>query len=581
MLLLTLFAFVAGAGTALSPCSLPVLPALLSASATGGRRRPLGIVLGLAATFTLTIVGLAKVVDGVGLGTSVTRDIAIVALLLLGVALVVPALSQRLEAPLSRLSRLGPKNSGDGFVSGLAVGAALGFVHAPCAGPVLAAVIAVSAASGSTVALGIAFSAGTAAMLLAISLTGRRLVGRFAGLRGGLRLQRALGAVLVLTAVAMAFSVDVRFQQHLATSLPAFVLNPTSALERSGAVENRLADLRGAPKFAPTQPGKAASDANAAKRAAAPAGTPAGPKLPVLGPAPEFTGVTHWLNGDPVTVAGQMAKRQVTLIDFWTYTCINCLRTIPYLKAWNGRYADKGLTVVGVHTPEFGFEKKTANVQAAIKRLGLAYPVAQDNDMGTWNAWGNQYWPAKYLIDAKGDVRYAHFGEGGYGETEKAIRSLLAEAGQTGLATDEARPKDVVVPSEQATPETYLGAERAMGFVTPPVAGTRTYRRPRGALAPSAFALGGRWRIGAQSGTAVRDARIDVRFTAKNVYLVLAPPVSGGGGRVRVLVDGKPTKSVKVSSQRLYTLAELPRAGEHRLSLVLSKGTSAYAFTFG
>ncbi len=574
MLLLVLFAFVAGAGTALSPCSLPVLPALLSASAAGGPRRPFGIVLGLAVTFTLTIVGLAQIVDGVGLGTGLIRNLAIAALLLFGMSLLVPALSARLEAPLARLSRLGPKDGGDGFVSGLAVGGLLGFVHAPCAGPVLAAVIAVSAASGSTVALGIAFSAGTAATLLVIALTGRRLIGRFTGLRGGLRLQRALGAVLVLTAVAMLFSVDVRFQQHLATSLPAFAINPTSALERSGAVENRLADLRGAPKFAPTA-GRGAAGADTAP------GAPAEKKLPVLGRAPEFTGITHWLNGAPVTVAGQVARGKVTLIDFWTYTCINCLRTTPYLRAWNARYADKGLTIVGVHAPEFSFEKKTENVQAAITRLGLKYPVAQDNDMATWNAWGNQYWPAKYLIDAQGNVRYVHFGEGDYGKTERAIRSLLAEAGQSGLATDEAKPANVVVPSQVATPETYVGAERAMGFTRSLSAGTASYPGPQGRLELNAFALGGRWKVGAQSSRAVRGASIDARITAKNAYLVLAPPRPGGSGTVRVLLDGRPTRTVTVRSQRLYTLAQLPEAGEHRLTLRFSKGTSAYAFTFG
>ncbi len=568
MLLLTLFAFVAGAGTALSPCSLPVLPALLSASAAGGRRRPFGIVLGLAVTFTLTIVGLAQVVDGVGLGTSLTRDLAIVALLLFGLALVIPAAGARLEAPLSRLSRLGPKRAGDGFVSGLGVGAALGFVHAPCAGPVLAAVIAVSAASGSTVALGLAFAAGTATMLLAIALTGRRLVGRFAGAGGGRRLQRGLGVVLVLTAVAMLLSLDVRFQQTLASSLPAFVINPTSALERSAAVEGRLADVRGAPKFAPVD-----SDEE----------TPAtqGKPLPVLGPAPEFTGVTRWLNAKPITIAGQVGAGKVTLIDFWTYTCINCLRTVPYLRAWHERYAAKGLTLVGVHAPEFSFEKKTANVEAAIERLRLEYPVAQDNDMATWGAWGNQYWPAKYLIDAEGNVRYAHFGEGDYAETEKAIRSVLAEAGQKDLATGEAEPPGVVVASDVATPETYLGTERATGFAAPLTEGTTTYRRPEAPLELNAFALSGRWTVGPQSSTAVRDARIDAHVAAKTVYLVLAPPGRGRAGRVRVLLDGKPARTVEVRSQRLYTLVDLPEAGEHRLRLELSPGTSAYAFTFG
>ncbi|MDQ3632175.1 MAG: thioredoxin family protein, partial [Actinomycetota bacterium] len=421
---------------------------------------------------------------------------------------------------------------------------------------------------------GVAFSLGTAATLLVIALSGRRLVGRFAGARGGRRLQRGLGAVLVLTAIAMVLSLDVRFQQTLATSLPAFVINPTSALERSGAVEGRLADVRGAPKFTP------AGDDEAVDPEAGP-GASAGKPLPVLGRAPEFTGVTRWLNAKPVSVAGQVKAGKVTLIDFWTYTCINCLRTVPYLRAWNGRYADKGLTLVGVHAPEFSFEKETGNVRAAIKRLGLKYPVAQDNDMATWGAWGNQYWPAKYLIDAKGNVRYAHFGEGDYAETEKAIRSLLAEAGQKDLATDEAEPAGVRVASDVATPETYLGTERATGFATPLTEGTSTYRRPKAALELNAFALSGRWTVGSQSSAAVRGARIDARVAAKTVYLVLAPPGRGRAGEVRVLLDGKPTRTVEVGSQRLYTLVDLPEAGEHRLTLKLSKGTAAYAFTFG
>ncbi|HET6550675.1 MAG TPA: cytochrome c biogenesis protein CcdA, partial [Solirubrobacter sp.] len=236
MVLLAVFAFLAGAGTALSPCVLPVLPALLSAGATGGRRRPLGIVLGLAATFTVTIVGLATVVDGVGLGDSLTRDLAIAALLGFGLAVLLPPVGARLEAPLSRLARFGPRGYGHGFWSGLAVGAALGFVYAPCAGPVLAAVVSVSAASGRTVLVGLAYALGSAAVLLALALVGRGLVARIRGPA----LTRALGAVMVVTAIAMALQLDVRFQTAIADHLPAAVVNPTNALETSSAVGRRL-----------------------------------------------------------------------------------------------------------------------------------------------------------------------------------------------------------------------------------------------------------------------------------------------------------------------------------------------------
>src|SRR4051794_38988939 len=245
MTLLVLFAFLAGAGTAISPCVLPVLPALLSAGATGGRRRPLGIVLGLAATFTITIVALAKVVDGVGLGASLVRDLAIVALALFGVVVAVPRLADRFEAPLTRLARFGPRSYGSGFWSGLGVGAALGFVYAPCAGPVLAAVVSVSAASGRTATIGLAYALGSAAVLLALALVGRRLV----DLVRGPHLTQALGVVMVLTAVAMAFQLDIRFQTAIADHLPAALVNPTNSLETSKTVSKRLAELRPASRF--------------------------------------------------------------------------------------------------------------------------------------------------------------------------------------------------------------------------------------------------------------------------------------------------------------------------------------------
>jgi len=546
--LLVLFAFVAGAGTAVSPCVLPVLPALLSAGATGGRRRPLGIVLGLAVTFTVTIVGLAKVVDGVGLGDSITRDLAIAALALFGLAVAIPRLGDRLEAPLSRLARFGPKSGGRGFFSGLAVGAALGFVYAPCAGPVLAAVVSVSAASGRTVAVGLAYALGSSVVLLILALAGRRLM---VHLRGPL-LSRALGAVMVLTAVAMAFQLDIRFQTAIADHLPAALVNPTRSLETSKAVSEQLARLR--------PPSRYASAARTTE-------------LEDYGPAPEFTGNDRWFNSSPLTVAG--LKGRVVLIDFWTYTCINCIRTLPHLVAWDKAYRDKGLTIVGVHSPEFSFEKRAANVARALRQNGIEYPVAQDNELATWNAWSNQYWPAKYLIDARGHVRYVHFGEGSYEETEDAIRALLAEAGdEPGAMSRADRTYD---PSAQATPETYLGAERAERFL-PGIQqpGTATYTPYDGDLPESHFTLGGRWKIDAESATAGPGATLRGNVTGKDVYLVLSGP-----GTVDVTVDGKPEQTVSVTSQRLYHLLSRPQAAAHDLLLRFSPGVAGYAFTFG
>lgn len=372
---------------------------------------------------------------------------------------------------------------------------------------------------------------------------------------------------MVLTAVLMATSVDLRFQAALANHLPSFVTNPTRGLERSSAVEDRLASLRGRPRFAP-----ATTD------------------LPELGAAPDFVAGGRWFNSSPLTLGA--LRGRVVLVDFWTYTCINCLRTLPYVEAWDDRYRAAELTVVGVHTPEFGFEKRAGNVLAAIRRTGVRYPVVQDNDYATWNAYANNVWPAKYLIDATGDVRYVHFGEGEYAQTERAIRALLAEAGRRRLGAT-ARPRHVERVGRQATTETYLGSARAEGFVpVRPAAGTRDYRAARpGSLAQSSFSLGGRWRVDRESARAVRGATITARVVARAVHLVLG---SAGGRprRVAVRLDGRPITPadagadvhggvVTVRRQRLYRLVRLRRTEDHVLQLRVDPGVSAYAFTFG
>ncbi len=480
MALLVLFAFVAGAGTALTPCVLPVLPAVLASAGTGGRRRPLGVICGLVATFTIAIVALASVIDGVGLPSGTVRTIAVVVLFAFGLTLLIPAVAARVEAPLTRLARFGPRGRGDGFWTGVVVGAGLGFVYAPCAGPILGAVVSVSAtrgASGELVAVALAYAAGSALVLLLLAYGGRRVLDRLRAAGRGPAVQRGLGIVMVLTAIAVATDLDVRFQTALANDFPAFLTNPTRALERSGAVEDRLDDLRGPAQFAESTGG------DGDRRAG----------LPVLGKAPDFTGNERWFNtpaGEPLTLRG--LRGRVVLVDFWTYTCINCIRTLPYVRAWDQRYRRRGLTVVGVHTPEFAFERDAGNVRRAIGQNDLHYPVAQDNAYGTWDAWGNQYWPAKYLIDARGRVRYAHFGEGDYDKTESAIRALLAEAGASRLGA--AARAHVEVPSpELATPETYLGLSRAKGFDPPLRPGVGSYAGTSD-LPPVHFSLAGTWK---------------------------------------------------------------------------------------
>jgi cytochrome c biogenesis protein CcdA/thiol-disulfide isomerase/thioredoxin len=592
MLLLLAFAFLAGAATAITPCVLPVLPALLSASGTGGRRRPVGIVSGLTLTHTITIVGIASVVDGVGVGDGTLRTVAIVVLALFGVTLLVPRAAEWVQLRLTFMQRLAPRGGdAQGFWSGLPVGGALGFVYAPCAGPILAAVISVSASSGTTgkiVAVAIAYGLGSAVVLLGLALGGRRVIDRVRRGGRGATLQRGFGAVMLLTAVLMFTSVDLRFQEALASHFPSFLTNPTGGLEKTKAVKDQLSGLRGTkPKF--EEQATPASKRTAASDAALPGVKT--PDLPVLGPAPEFLGTQRWFNTHPLTMA--TLRGRVVLVDFWTYTCINCIRTLPYVKSWDARYRDQGLTIVGVHTPEFAFERNASNVSAAIERQGIRYPVVQDNAYGTWNAFGNQAWPAKYLIDARGQVRYVHLGEGEYEETEAAIRTLLAEAGDRSLgaaATPQGRIETV---GHRATPETYLGTARAESFSpVGPRDGVHDYTPAAAAKLPqSVFTLGGRWQIDRESARAVRDATISARVVGMNVYLVLS---SAGNRprRVRVELDGRPIAArdagedvrngvVTVRNQRLYRLVKLDALAEHVLTLRMDPGVSGFAFTFG
>jgi cytochrome c biogenesis protein CcdA/thiol-disulfide isomerase/thioredoxin len=582
VLLLVLFALLAGAGTALSPCVLPILPVVLSAGVTGGRRRPLGIVVGLTLSFTFAAVALVYLIDALGLPDDIQRIVAIVVLLGFGVALMVPPIGDRIEAWISRIVGAPRMRGGEGFGSGLVLGGALGMAYFPCAGPILAGVITVSAAQDFTVgrlAVALAYAIGSAAVLYAILVFGRRLTDR---LRGRQRqIQMATGAVMVAAAFLMTFNLDVRFENQIAADLPAFLTNPTTRLEESGAISARLASLNAAgPHGAATEGGGEAAAA--------------GSKLPDLGRAPEIAKPGEFFNtdGDPVSISDLTAEGKTVLVDFWTYTCINCIRTLPEVESWYQRYAKQGLVVIGVHTPEFPFERDAGNVGDAVQRDGLTYPVVQDNDYGTWNAFNNQYWPAKYLIDSKGEVRYVHFGEGDYDQTENAIRSLLAEDGPVGsragpVDREKADPK-------LRTPETYLGAARAQGWVGTAGGtlrpGSRDYGPPGKPPPPNGFAYSGNWDVSDESAESLDAARLDATFTARRVYLVLGSP--DRDRRARVLLDGDPISAddagadvedgeLTVGSQRLYDLVDLPRAGTHTLTLEFDPGIEGYAFTFG
>ncbi|HKJ35587.1 MAG TPA: redoxin domain-containing protein [Solirubrobacterales bacterium] len=583
MLLLMLFALIAGAGTALSPCVLPILPAVLGAGVTGGGRRPLGVVVGLVLSFTFAAVALVYVIDALGLPNDIQRTIAVVVLAGFGITLLIPPLSSRVEAAISRLVGAPRMRRGDGFGSGLLLGGGLGLAYFPCAGPILAGVITVSAAQDFTVgrlAVALAYGIGSGAVLYALMVGGRRFADRLKPVQG--RVQMAMGAVMVAVAALMAADLDTRFQNSIADDLPAFLSNPAGGLEESDAVAAELSELSV----------HGGSVEGGAEEAAS------GAPLPVLAEAPEVTDPQEWFNtdGEELSIEELNAAGKVVLVDFWTYTCINCIRTFPHLKAWDEEYRDDGLVVLGVHTPEFPFEREAGNVRESIEQNEIRYPVVQDNEFGTWNAFSNMFWPAKYLIDANGRVRYIHFGEGEYDITEKAIRSLLAEAGaeepKLGKLTD---AEGETIAAGLGTPETYLGAARAQGFVN---GRWPTGRNDFGSvgnrivdqLPANAFALQGRWRNSEDDATAIGDARIDGHYRAKRVFLVMGSP--GRERDVRVLLDGEPIPGrlagpdvedgvVTVGAERLYRLVDSPQAEERVISLELPRGVSAYAFTFG
>ena len=537
----------------------------------------MGIALGLAATFTVTIVGLASVIDGVGLGPGVTRTLAVVVLIGFGVVMAVPPVAARLEAPLARLSRLGPRSRGDGFASGLLVGAALGFVYAPCAGPILAAVIAVGAASSRTVPVGLAFALGSALVLLALSLGGRALVERLRATGRGPGLQRALAR--------RPHPHRRRDGDEPRRALPVGDRRPPA--RRAGQSHAQPGDVarRGQPPGRPARPVALRRRGDRATRASP------GRKLPRLGAAPDFTGNQRWFNtpgGQPLSLKALRGK--VVLVDFWTYTCINCLRTLPYLEAWDARYRRDGLVIVGVHSPEFPFERDAGNVAGAIKREGISYPVAQDNKLATWNAWGNQYWPAEYLIDARGQVRDAHFGEGEYDKTEMNIRALLTEAGHPNPGAM-AEPKGAVHPT-RAVDAGDLSGPGARRALRPAAAAGHAHLRDAVAGSPRATSRS------RAPGTRTRSPRPPARAPRSTPRSSARMPTScsarrsAGTGTVAVELDGRRIQAsragadvhggvVRVDRQRLYHLVSAPGGEHHVLTLRPSSGVQAYAFTFG
>jgi cytochrome c biogenesis protein CcdA/thiol-disulfide isomerase/thioredoxin len=553
MLILVPIAFAAGIITAFTPCILPVLPIVLAGGA-GSTRRPYAIAAGLVTTFTAFLLAGAWLWGLIGISAKHQIQIGAALLLALALTLIVPKVGELVERPFRFFTRRRAGDVGGGFF----LGASLGLVFIPCGGPVLATLTANAATDrvgGWIVAIAIAYAAGASVPLLAIARGSRGIATRF---RQHAQTVRIAGGVLMAAAAVVIYQ---GWAENLQTKVPGYAQWVQDAIEGSSAAKHRLARLGGETNvaFAPRGQQLASRLGNV--------------PLKDYGSAPDVHDVSAWINSRPLSLPGLRGK--VVLVDFWTYSCINCLRTLPYLKAWDARYRSKGLVILGVHTPEFAFEHDLGNVRAAVKRLGIRYPVLLDNAYGTWKAYSNQYWPADYLVDQAGRVRDVHFGEGDYAKTEQNIRRLL-EAGQAGQLPRAGRDSDRT-PKELRTPESYLGYLRIGNYTGSPLRTDRkaTYSFPP-ALTQDSYAYAGTWNVEGERIVAGDDARLRLNFTARTVHLVLT-----GRGFVTVKLNGKVQKTVRIDRDRLYTLATQKDASDGLLELGFTRGLAAYAFTFG
>lgn len=578
MPILLLFAFLAGIVTVLSPCVLPVLPALLSAGAGRGALRPIGIISGLVFSFTFFTLALTTVVHLTGISPDFLRYIAIVLIAGFGLMMIFPKLGDTFAEATSGVADLGQsiqtksKLFGSGFWSGFILGVALGLVWTPCAGPILAAIttlVATSSVTWSTFFITLAYSLGAAIPMFMIIYGGQKIVNSSRKISAYSEwIRKSFGVLMILAALAIALHYDVKLQQFAIEYIP--FLN----IEDNALVKKELDKL------------KSASTVNINKNFILPdeSTLKEGGILPKIAMVPELVGITGWINTDPLTM--QQLQGKVVLIDFWTYSCINCIRTFPYIKEWYAKYKDSGLVIVGVHTPEFEFEKNPDNIKEAATRFGLLYPIAIDSNFKTWLNFNNHYWPAHYLVDQMGVVRSFHFGEGAYVKTENEIRSLL------NLPPLEEKEK--VTFHRPITPETYLGFERADRY-TPEIhikPGMELHYTYKEKLNDNQVGLKGNWLISSEKIESKGDSSsIDLNFLATRVYLVMD---SDKQQLVSVYLDGQPLDKkfytadmndqgqIMVKEPRKYDVINLKgKYGRHILTLQTPQGVSMYAFTFG
>ncbi|RDH74814.1 cytochrome c biogenesis protein DipZ [Mycolicibacterium moriokaense] len=581
MLTLVLIGFLGGLITGISPCILPVLPVIFFSGAHGMRTeraeesgggaavavrtrpplaerlRPYRVIGGLVVSFSVvTLIGTA-LLSLLHLPQDAIRWAGLIALTAIGLGLIFPRFEELLEKPFSRIPQLQMSEGRSGFGLGLA----LGVLYVPCAGPVLAAIV-VAGATGSigldTVALTIAFAVGAALPLLFFALAGQRVAERVGTFRRHQRRIRVIGGIVMLAfAVALVFNVPAKLQR----AIPDY----TSTLQDRVAASEQAQKLN-LGGLVNDQNRELSNCSNGAA------------ELESCGTAPEIKGIAQWLNtpgGAPIDLKSLRGK--VVLVDFWAYSCINCQRAIPHVVDWYDRYRGLGLEVIGVHSPEYAFEKNPRNVESGAADLGITYPVALDNNLSTWTNYRNRYWPAEYLIDAKGIVRHIKFGEGDYDVTENLIRQLLVDADPDVQLPPPSESADTT-PAAGQTPETYLGVGKMVNYGGPDTydEGTADFAYPM-RLADDSFGLSGRWSLDYQGATAQSDdSRIALKYHAKNVYIV------AGGDGVLTVTDNGETKRVPISgAPTSYQLVAGDDVQQGQLEVRLSKGLQAFSFTYG
>ena len=579
MIILYSVAFLSGLLTILAPCIWPLLPIVLAdVTQSKSKRRPLGITVGVALSFTILTLTISVLESSLGLNPNVLRKVAVVVLVLLGVSMVIPKASQWLETRISRLSgRFGNvgKNNRSDFSGGFITGLALGIVWAPCSGPILASIATLAATnkvSFQVVIVTLFYVTGVSIPLFGFAVGGQNLLARSRRLSKYTgKIQIAAGVVLILTAIAISTNYDKTLEAKLLNAIPSYSSSLTK-IESTKSVSNALAKLKNR-----SVSGQATINNSSL--------------FNVNTPAAGFDGGTDWLNpAKPVTLSS--LKGKVVLVDFWTYTCINCIRTLPHVTSWYNKYHPYGFEVIGVHSPEFAFEQDKGNVLAAIARFNIKYPVVQDNSLSIWNAYNNQYWPAEYLIDANGNIRRADFGEGQYDEMEKAIQLLLTQSGAKVPATLTGVPN--TTPTNQLTPETYFGSSRNQFGFPQPINSNGTFSlKSHRSVPANRFDFGGTWTITNEYAQASAGSTITESFSANHVYMILKPHAPGASDRVLVSLDGKPLSGatagadvkngvITVDSDRLYDIYSSSQYAQGVLGFTFQDaGTQAFTFTFG